>query len=206
MRNGGALNMGAMSRVFLNDGHMLGYSLASGSILEGETIPPEILEMIFPPEDFGGKRVIIHRDGRFPNEELQGLIEWGAAINAEFYPIEVTKSGTPRMYRQAQGKIDQASKQTIFYVDDETAFIVTSPPPAFKNVPKTTAQPLKIRNRSSLSMNQALLSVISLTLLHYGSVRPPRLPVSTHASDKIAGFLLRDIRPNQLKGDRPFWL
>ncbi|HUN08183.1 MAG TPA: Piwi domain-containing protein [Aggregatilineales bacterium] len=206
MRNGGALNMGAMSRVFLNDGHMLGYSLASGSILEGETIPPEILEMIFPPEEFGGKRVIVHRDGRFPNTELHSLIEWGAAINAEFYPIEVTKSGTPRMYRQAQGKIDQASKQTIFYVDEETAFIVTSPPPAFKNVAKTTAQPLKIRNRSPLSLNQALLSVISLTLLHYGSVRPPRLPVSTHASDKIAGFLLRDIRPSQMKGDRPFWL
>jgi|GEM_PF-1046157 len=206
MRNGGSLNMGAMSRVYLNDGHLLGYSLASGSILEGETIPPEILETIFPPEEFGGRRVIIHRDGRFPNAELHSLIEWGAAIDAEFYPIEVTKSGTPRMYRQVQGKIDQASKQTIFYVDEETAFIVTSPPPAFKNVAKTTAQPLKIRNRSSLTMSQALLSVVSLTLLHYGSVRPPRLPVSTHASDKIAGFLLRDIRPNQLKGDRPFWL
>lgn len=206
MHNGGSLNMGAMSRVYLNDGHLLGYSLASGNILEGETIPPEILETIFPPEEFGGKRVVIHRDGRFPNTELQSLIEWGAAINAEFYPIEVTKSGTPRMYRQVQGKVDQTAKQTIFYVDEEPAFIVTSPPPAFKNVAKTTAQPLKIRNRSALTLNQALLSVISLTLLHYGSVRPPRLPVSTHASDKIAGFLLRDIRPSQMRGDRPFWL
>jgi len=110
------------------------------------------------------------------------------------------------MYRFVQGKIDQTGKQTIFYLDEQTAFIVTSPPPAFKNIAKTTAQPLKIRNLSTLSLKQALLSVISLTLLHYGSVRPPRLPVSTHASDKIAGFYLRDIRPHQTKGDKPFWL
>jgi hypothetical protein len=206
MNNGGSLNMGAMSRVYLNNGHMLGYNFASGKLLEGETIPPQILENIFPPEEFGGKRVIIHRDGRFPNTELESLMEWGEAIQAEFYPIEVTKSGTPRMYRHLQGKVDQTAKQTIFYLDEQTAFIVTSPPPAFKNVAKTTAHPLKIRNLSELTLNQALLSVISLTLLHYGSVRPPRLPVSTHASDKIAGFYLRDIRPNQAKGDKPFWL
>lgn len=206
MPNGGALNTGAMSRVFLNDGHMLGYSLANGTILDGETIPPEMLEMLFPPEDFGGKRVIIHRDGRFPNAELDSLIGWGQRIGAEFYPIEVTKSGTPRMYRRLDEKTDQALRQTIFHVDEQTAFIVTSPPPAPGNVAKTTAQPLKIRNLSSLTMNQALLSVFSLTMLHYGSVRPPRLPVSTHASDKIAGFLLRGIRPGQSTGNRPFWL
>jgi hypothetical protein len=206
MNNGGSLNMGAMSRVYLNNGHLLGYNFASGKLLEGETIPPEILENIFPPEEFGGKRVIIHRDGRFPNLELESLMQWGEAIQAEFYPIEVTKSGTPRMYRFVQGKVDQTGKQTMFYLDEQTAFIVTSPPPAFKNIAKTTAQPLKIRNLSTLTLKQALLSVISLTLLHYGSVRPPRLPVSTHASDKIAGFYLRDIRPNQSKGDKPFWL
>jgi len=206
MNNGGSLNMGAMSRVYLNNGHMLGYNFASGKLLEGETIPPQILENVFPPEEFGGKRVIIHRDGRFPNLELESLMRWGEAIQAEFYPVEVTKSGTPRMYRHIQGKIDQTGKQTIFYLDEQTAFIVTSPPPAFKNVAKTTAQPLKIRNLSALTLKQALLSVISLTLLHYGSVRPPRLPVSTHASDKIAGFYLRDIRPHQTKGDKPFWL
>lgn len=206
MNNGGSLNMGAMSRVYLSNGHLLGYNLASGNLLEGETIPSEILETIFPPEEFGGKRVIIHRDGRFPNAELESLVEWGEAIQAELYPVEVTKSGTPRMYRLIQGKVEQTGKQTIFYLDEQTAFIVTSPPPAFKNIAKTTAQPLKIRNLSTLTLQQALISVISLTLLHYGSVRPPRLPVSTHASDKIAGFYLRDIRPHQAKGDKPFWL
>lgn len=206
MKNGGSLNMGAMSRVYLNNGHMLGYNFSNGKMLEGETIPQEVLEVIFSEREFGGKRVIIHRDGRFPKAELDSLMEWGKTIQAQFYPIEVTKSGTPRMYRVMGEKIDQTDKQTIFYVDEQTAFIVTSPPPAPKNIAKTTAQPLKIRNLSSLTLNEALLSVISLTLLHYGSVRPPRLPVSTHASDKIAGFYLRDIRPNQTKGDKPFWL
>jgi argonaute-like protein implicated in RNA metabolism and viral defense len=206
MNNGGSLNMGAMSRIYLNDGHLLGYNFASGKLLEGETIPPQILENIFPPEEFGGKRVIIHRDGRFPNLELKSLMQWGEDIRAEFYPIEVTKSGTPRMYRQIKGKIDQTGKQSVFYLDEQTAFIVTSPPPAVNNIAKTTAQPLKIHNLSALTLEQALLSVFSLTLLHYGSVRPPRLPVSTHASDKIAGFYLRDIRPDQAKGDKPFWL
>jgi len=206
MGNGGSLNVGAMSRVYLNDGHLLGYNLAGGSIVDGETIPQTVLENIFPPEEFGGKRVIIHRDGRFPIPELESLMQWGDIIQAQFFPIEVTKSGTPRMYQILNGKIDQTNKQTVFYLDEQTAFIVTSPPPAFKGVAKTTAQPLKIRNLSRLTLEQALLSVSNLTLLHYGSVRPPRLPVSTHASDKIAGFYLRDIRPQQTKGNKPFWL
>ncbi len=61
--------------------------MASGNLLEGETIPPQILENIFPPEEFGGKRVIIHRDGRFPNAELESLMQWGETIQAKFYPI-----------------------------------------------------------------------------------------------------------------------
>jgi hypothetical protein len=33
MGSGSSLNVGAMSRVYLNDGHLLGYNLAGGSIV-----------------------------------------------------------------------------------------------------------------------------------------------------------------------------
>jgi len=48
--------------------------------------------------------------------------------------------------------------------------------------------------------------VLALTYLHYGSLRPPRLPVTIHYSDKIAYLALRGIKPKNLEGDIPFWL
>ena len=62
----------------------------------------------------------------------------GSSNQRRAHPIEVTKSGTPRMYRHA-GKVDQTAKQTIFCVDDETA-LSSHHRLAFKNVAKTTAQ------------------------------------------------------------------
>jgi len=53
---------------------------------------------------------------------------------------------------------------------------------------------------------QAIHSVLALTLLHYGSLRPPRLPVTTHYTDRIAYLALMGIKPRDLEGNIPFWL
>ena len=45
-----------------------------------------------------------------------------------------------------------------------------------------------------------------MTLLHYGSLRPPKLPVTIHWSDKIAGLALKGIKPKKLEGTIPYWL
>ncbi|WP_155818163.1 hypothetical protein [Anaerolinea thermophila] len=82
------------------------------------------------------------------------------------------------------------------------AFLVSSLPP-FKG---STPRPLQIRTEPSFRIENAIHSVLSLTLLHYGSVREPRLPVTIHYSDKIAELSLLGIKPKDLEGDLPFWL
>jgi Piwi domain len=203
--NGGSTNMAAMSRIYMNNGGLLGYSVIGNAVVQGETIPTWVIEKLFSEDEFSGKRVCIHRDGFFRGEELKTLAEWGKVIKTEFYPVAVIKSGAARMYKDDNG-IHQCEKGSVFRVNDSLSYLVSSPPPTGKNRPFSTSQPLQINNHSSLTQEQALRSVLALTLLHYGSVRPPRLPVSTHASDKIAGFLLRNISPDKQKGDVPFWL
>lgn len=203
--NSGTMGMAALSRVYTNEGQMLGYAV-SGASVDGEIIPQHILERILPYEEFKGKRVIVHRDGRFVGRELNDLINWGKSIGAEFLPVEVVKSGVARIYKNTNGAIQQADKGTAFLLSDSSAYLVSSPPPSGRNGAFSTARPLEINSFSSLTIQEALHSVLALTLLHYGSVRSPRLPVSTHASDKIADFLTRDIRPEVTRGDVPFWL
>jgi len=200
-RAAGTTSIAAMSRIYLNTGEFIGYSFSSAPI-EGETIPTHVLETILPESEFGGKRVIIHRDGNFRGDELKNLTDWGTSIGAVFLPMEVTKSGAARLYGAVDESVYQAEKGSAFVIDERTAYLVSSPPP-FDNA---TAMPLTIKNFSDLSIQQALHSVLALTLLHYGSVRPPKLPVSTHFSDEIAGLLTRGIYPLQEKGKKPYWL
>jgi argonaute-like protein implicated in RNA metabolism and viral defense len=200
-RAAGTTSIAAMSRIYLNTGEFIGYSFSSAPI-EGETIPTHVLETIFPESEFGGKRVVIHRDGNFRGEELNNLTAWGESIGAVFLPMEVTKSGAARLYGAVDESIYQAEKGSAFVIDERTAYLVSSPPP-FDNA---TAMPLTIKNFSGLTLQQALHSVLALTLLHYGSVRPPKLPVSTHFSDEIAGLLTRGIYPLQERGKKPYWL
>lgn len=202
----GTMSSAALSRVYTNQGALLGYRAITGIAVEGEIIPQNVLESILPESEFRGKRVVVHRDGRFVGNELESLLNWGEAINAKFYPIEIVKSGASRFYTQEGNIVSQAHKGSIFYVNDKTAYLVSTPPPSGKDGPFSTAIPIEIVNHSGLLLNHALHSVLSLTLLHYGSVRAIRLPVSTHSSDKIAGFLSRNIIPGFIHDDVPFWL
>jgi argonaute-like protein implicated in RNA metabolism and viral defense len=67
-------------------------------------------------------------------------------------------------------------------------------------------QPLRIRTEPPFGIDEGLNSVLSLTVLHYGSVRSPRLPVTIHYSDRIAYLTLQGIKPKNLDGKIPFWL
>ena len=69
-----------------------------------------------------------------------------------------------------------------------------------------TPYPLRIRSEAPFRIEDALHSVLSLTLLHYGSLRTPRLPITIHYSDEIAYLALKGIRPKELEGSLPFWL
>ncbi|MBD2729739.1 hypothetical protein H6G96_26335 [Nostoc sp. FACHB-892] len=50
-------------------------------------------------------------------------------------------------------------------------------------------------------------TTLKLTLLHYGALKMPRLPMPVYGAHKMAKLRLRGIYPNSmLEGDRQFWL
>lgn len=205
-RLAGSINATAIARIYFGNGDFLRYAIHDAP-LEGETVPARVLQSLFPLEEFSGKRVVIHRDGFFRGDEKQVLKDWANQIGAEFHLVEIIKSGSPRMYASekkgsAPAEVVQPPKGSAFILSETEALLVSSLPP-FKSA---TPQPLRIRTETSFGIENAIHSVLSLTLLHYGSVRAPRLPVTIHYSDKIAYLALRGIKPKNLDGTVPYWL
>jgi argonaute-like protein implicated in RNA metabolism and viral defense len=197
----GTINATAIARIYFGNGEFLRYVIHDAP-LEGETIPPDVLRNLFPVSEFEGKRVIVHRDGYYRGSEAQVLQDWGKEINAEFNLMEIIKREQPRLYLKENTRILQPLKGSTFIISNSEALLISSPPP-FTNA---TARPLRIRAKTSFPLKNALHSVLALTLLHYGSIRPPRLPVTIHYSDKIAGLALKGIKPKELEGTIPYWL
>lgn len=197
----GSINATAITRIYFSNGEFLRYVIYDAP-LEGETLPPNVIQGLFPLDTFKGKRVVVHRDGFFRGEEKDTLKRWAVEIGAQFHLVEVIKTGTPRIYSWNNGKAEQPPKGSAFKLSDSEAFLVSSLPP-FKDA---TPQPLRIRTEAPFPIEQALNSVLSLTVLHYGSVRSPRLPVTIHYSDRIAYLALKGIKPKSLEGIIPFWL
>ena len=197
----GSINSTAIARIYFNDGDFLRYQIHDSPI-EGETIPDNVLKSLFPVADFEEKKVVIHRDGFFRGNERNSLKKWAREIGAEFHLVEIIKSGAPRIYLETNSTIAQPPTGSIFKISDGEALLISSLPPSSDATP----QPLRIRCDDSISIECALHSVLSLTLLHYGSVRRPRLPVTVHYSDKIGYLALEGIKPKTLEGPIPFWL
>lgn len=198
----GTINSAGMARIYLANGELMRYSIRE-TRLEGEIIPQQILQNIFPGKEFTKKKILIHRDGILPESEREALIEWGDQIDATFYFVEVIKSGTPRLYASENKDIVKAPKGSILTLSDTEALLVSSEFPAGF---KATPQPIRVRTHPPFTLEHALHSVLSLTLLHYGSLRPPRLPVTTHYADKISSMAVKGLKPETLDGEIPFWL
>jgi hypothetical protein len=197
----GSMNATAIARIYLSDGEFLRYVIHDAP-LEGETIPSGVLQTLFPMRDFENKRIIVHRDGYFRGDEREALYRWGQSIGATFHLIEVIKSGSPRIYGMNGGGAMMPEKGMYMRINDREALLVSTPPPSKEATPR----PLHIRTDGSLSLEAGIASVLDLTLLHYGSLRPPKLPVTIHYSDRIAYLALRGIKPKDLEGNTPFWL
>jgi len=202
-RLSGSVNATAIARVYQGNGEFLQYALFDAP-LEGETIPSYVLQALFPQSVFAGKRVLVHRDGLFRGEEKQALKEWGKRLQAEFHLVELLKTGAPRLYGlNTQTQVAQLPlKGSALRLNDYEAFVVSSLPP-FANA---TPSPLHIRTEAPFRIEEAIHSVLALTLLHYGSLRPPRLPITIHYSDEIAYLALKGIKPKESEGRLPFWL
>lgn len=195
-----SMNATAITRIYQKSGEFLQYVIHDAP-LEGETIPADVLHALFPSSIFTGKRVVVHRDGLFRGDEKQALHQWAQQLGAVFHCVEVLKTGAPRIYG-FQGRVLQPPKGSAFKLNEYEAFLISSLPP----FPGVTPYPLRLRSEAPFPIEQAIHSVLALTLLHYGSLRTPRLPVTIHYSDEIAYLALKGIKPKALEGNIPFWL
>jgi hypothetical protein len=187
----GTINYAAGVRIYQSNGELLKYKLTTYQ-LESETIPGNILDNLLG--DLKSKKVVIHRDGRFPQDEIKVLKELGKNLGIKFYLVEVIKSGAPRIYSEKKG--------IWVKINENEAYLLTTS--------RTQGTPVPIIVRlpeiyEDFSIEDAVISITSMTLLHWGSIKPPRLPVTTHYADKIGQFLLEGII-SDLEGNIPFWL
>jgi|GEM_PF-1097331 len=187
----GTINYAAGVRIYQSNGELLKYKLTT-SQLESETISGNILENLLG--DLKGKKVVVHRDGRFPQDEIKVLKEMGEKLGAKFYLVEVIKSGAPRIYSEKKGIWVKINENEAYLLT--TSRTQGTPVPIVVRLPETY---------EDFSIEDAVISITSMTLLHWGSIKPPRLPVTTHYADKIGQFLLEGII-SDLEGNIPFWL
>jgi len=103
-------------------------------------------------------------------------------LNATFYPVEVIRAGVPRIYAFSAGKIDPPHWGSVFRLSETESFVQSS---------DTTIQPLHIRSEPQLSIEAATHSVLMFTLLHYGALKVPKLPITVHNADALENAFSR---------------
>ena len=172
-------------------------------IIEGEEIPRRFLEKLLPAPDIKGKTVAIYRDGRFCGNEARYLAEWGEALGANFILIECCKSGCPRLYNLSNKRLQAPDRGIALKLSDREAILVTT-----KVTPKIgVPRPIRLNIRPEghqVPIEAVLETTLKLTLLHYGALKPPKLPVVLHGADRLAALRLRGIYLVEMF--RQFWL
>ncbi|MEO1288876.1 MAG: hypothetical protein AAFV93_14005, partial [Chloroflexota bacterium] len=75
--------------------------------------------------------------------------------------------------------------------------------------PKDDTMPESIHLRirmGDITIEQAIYSVLTMTLLSYGTSTLSSLPVTIQNGDKLSNWLARGMLPNNINGDVAFWL
>jgi hypothetical protein len=195
----GTQNAAAIAQVFHQGGQFVRCSVVE-TPLEGETVPANVLRSLFPLNEFQNKNILIHRDGLFRGNEVEVIKTHLSQMGSQPYFIEVIKSGAPRIYASKRGKIDAPEIGTAFILSDTEGFIVASESSV------ATPQPLQVRTQSPFTIGKALHSTLMLTLMHYGSLKRPKLPITIHYSDKIGYLALRGVKPAGGLSTDMYWL
>jgi len=200
----GSRNVCASVRLYGRHGEFIRYRL-DDSLIEGEEIPRQVLEDFFPSDEFKGKKVLVYRDGPFRGDEVKHLLTRAKAIKSRFILVESIKSGVPRLYNLNNGNLGQPTRGLALKISDREVILVTTNVLEKIGVPR----PLRLRiheEGEQTSLEQLIEATLKLTLLHYGSLKDPRLPIPLYASDAIAYRRLQGIYPTNSEGDRQFWL
>lgn len=203
-RGSGSTNACASARIYGARGEFVGYQVHSQAV-DGEEIPRAILEMLLPASDFRDRTVLIYRDGRFVGAEVESLVAWSQAISARFILVESRKSQIPRLYSLQNGTLLAPPQGALLKLSERSGILVTTQ--VYPGVGLARPLRLNVRPEGHPASLEAIAEVsLKLTLLHHGSLRPPRLPVPLFAADKIAGLRRQGIVPGHNAGDRQFWL
>jgi hypothetical protein len=192
-RGQGSHDHTTMARIYFRDGQF--DHLQTASRRQGEN---RAVQILFPASQFTGKKIVLHRYGRFQAKEREVFSDWGHSIGATFYFVEIMRSATlPRIYDIAD-KGMRASKGSIFRLSETEALLVAS---QFGSESPDTPQPIHVKTYLPFSLRYALHSVLSFTLLHYGEPAPG-LPVTVYYGNKI----LRMANAIKSVAAIPFWL
>ncbi|MBE9192157.1 stem cell self-renewal protein Piwi [Gloeocapsopsis crepidinum LEGE 06123] len=203
----GTLNACASIRLYGRQGEFIRYQLED-ALIEGEEIPRRILESLLPVAELRNKTVLIYRDGLFRGQEVHNLVEWAKAISANFILVECLKSGNPRLYNfnKTNKTISAPIPGLALRLSSHEAIIVTTKVHSSVGL----ARPLRLRvhpQGCQVAIERIVETTLKLTLLHYGALKEPRLPMVLHGSDRIAYLRLNGINfSGVLTGDRQPWL
>ena len=202
-RSKGSLSFPAAVAFFNNQGKLLQYQTPASSSSEGEIIPKDTLHDFFPKELVANKKVMVLRDGAFKGDEKKNLLDWGKALNTTFCCIEVTKSGSPKIYQEDK-EIKKPQPGTAFILNDKEAFLITSTCNKGKGMP----EPLLIRNHSPLPLQEVIESVYKLCHLNWSSAtyHEAKLPAPMFHADKLAELISKGIVTGKHNGAIPFWV
>lgn len=201
----GTKNACASIRLYGKRGEFIRYQLED-ALIDGEEIPQNFLETLLRESELRGKTVLIYRDGRFRGKETENLRQWARAIGSKFILVECSKSCIPRLYNLNEGVITAPEKGLALRLSSREAILVTTK--VSSNI--GLARPLRLKvhpEGHQVPIDRVLETTLKLTLLHYGALQTPRLPMPIYGSDRISYLRLKGIYPTSLlEGDRQFWL
>ncbi|PLZ94920.1 stem cell self-renewal protein Piwi [Fischerella thermalis CCMEE 5268] len=200
----GTRNACASVRLYGRQGEFIRYRLED-DLIDGEAIPPKLLERLLPATELANKTILIYRDGSFVGKEADYLVERAKAIDAKFILVECKKSGVPRLYNLEQKTVIAPSQGLALRLSSREAILVTTKVPDKVGL----ARPIRLtihEKGHQVSIESVLDTTLKLTLLHHGALKEPRLPMPLYGSDRMAYLRLQGIRPSVMEGDRQFWL
>ncbi len=190
-----------ISRIYKSNGQFLQFIVHTEKSTKEDPLPDQLLEAIFPRELIQNQRVVIHFEGQLRKTQMRALGAWEAETNATFFPVELSQKNIPYLYALQSGKINSAPRGTTLFLSEESAILTTGD--AKEN---EIPQPLYVSTEAPFTIQQALHSVLAMSILHYGSLYGNFLPVTLHHNLLIESGLSRGILPTPYASERPFWL
>lgn len=178
----------ACSVCFDGNGNFLGYYKAEKA-QSGEKIDTRILEDIFDKilieynakNGHYPKHIVIHRDG-FSNESDEWYEKYFSKKSIEYDLVEVKKNISERLIDKNNLNGMNPDAGVCIIKDNEAIIVTTKRDAKYGGAP----QPLEIVHKhGSLSMDEIVRQIYSLSELHVGSVQSTRLPMTTYYADRI---------------------